>query len=213
MAQRVFGLGLNDHDELRSDPVLGVLLGCERAAEAPSPLAGKSTLNRWSMRRGRARRRAITRSVTMGRLREAVRRLVSRRASKSAAPDRARSGPPTTRCTAIRKAGSFTATTTATATCRSMCSAAGISSPPSSGALTSTAAPGRSRRWIASRLRPESAGRRWRSCCAPIPASRVAFMAWCEANKVDYGFGLARNGGPAPVAGERGPAGAGVSRL
>ena len=52
VAQRVFGLALgyedlNDHDELRGDPVLGVLLGqFERAAEAPSPLAGKSTLNR-----------------------------------------------------------------------------------------------------------------------------------------------------------------------
>jgi Transposase DDE domain group 1 len=52
VAQRVFGLALgyedlNDHDELRGDPVLGVLLGkLERAAEAPGLLAGKSTLNR-----------------------------------------------------------------------------------------------------------------------------------------------------------------------
>jgi hypothetical protein len=48
----VFGLALGyedliDHDELRRDPVLGVLLGkLGRGAEAPSPLAGKSTLNR-----------------------------------------------------------------------------------------------------------------------------------------------------------------------
>jgi hypothetical protein len=52
IAQRVFGLALgyedlNDHDELRRDPVLGVLLGkLERDGDAPSPLAGKSTLNR-----------------------------------------------------------------------------------------------------------------------------------------------------------------------
>ena len=52
VAQRVFGLALGyedlvDHDELRRDPVLGVLLGkLDRAAEAPAPLAGKSTLNR-----------------------------------------------------------------------------------------------------------------------------------------------------------------------
>ena len=52
VAQRVFGLALgyedlNDHDELRLDPVLGVLLGkFERDGDAPSPLAGKSTLNR-----------------------------------------------------------------------------------------------------------------------------------------------------------------------
>jgi hypothetical protein len=52
IAQRVFGLALgyedlNDHDELRRDPVLGVLLGkLERDGDEPSPLAGKSTLNR-----------------------------------------------------------------------------------------------------------------------------------------------------------------------
>jgi hypothetical protein len=52
VAQRVFGLALgyedlNDHDDLRCDPVLGVLLGkLERGDEKPSPLAGKSTLNR-----------------------------------------------------------------------------------------------------------------------------------------------------------------------
>ena len=52
VAQRVFGLALgyedlNDHDELRGDPVLGVLLGkLDGAAEASAALAGKSTLNR-----------------------------------------------------------------------------------------------------------------------------------------------------------------------
>ncbi|HEY5207253.1 MAG TPA: IS1380 family transposase [Roseiarcus sp.] len=52
VAQRVFGLALgyedlNDHDALRRDPVLGVLVGkFERDGNAPSPLAGKSTLNR-----------------------------------------------------------------------------------------------------------------------------------------------------------------------
>jgi Transposase DDE domain group 1 len=52
VAQRVFGLALGyedllDHDELRLDPALGVLLGkLDRAADEPTPLAGKSTLNR-----------------------------------------------------------------------------------------------------------------------------------------------------------------------
>ena len=52
IAQRVFGLALgyedlNDHDDLRRDPVLGVLLGkLDRDGDEPSPLAGKSTLNR-----------------------------------------------------------------------------------------------------------------------------------------------------------------------
>jgi hypothetical protein len=52
IAQRVFGLALGyedllDHDELRRDPVMGVMLGkLERAMDEPTPLAGKSTLNR-----------------------------------------------------------------------------------------------------------------------------------------------------------------------
>src|SRR3954447_4313291 len=52
VGQRIFGLALGyedlvDHDDLRHDPVLGVLLGrFERDDAAPAPLAGKSTLNR-----------------------------------------------------------------------------------------------------------------------------------------------------------------------
>jgi Transposase DDE domain group 1 len=52
VAQRVFGLALGDedlldHDELRRDPVLGVLLGkLDSRVDEPAPLAGKSTLNR-----------------------------------------------------------------------------------------------------------------------------------------------------------------------
>jgi Transposase DDE domain group 1 len=48
LAQRVYGLALgyedlNDHEELRHDPLLGVLAGKREITE---PLAGKSTLNR-----------------------------------------------------------------------------------------------------------------------------------------------------------------------
>ena len=52
VGQRIFGLALGyedlvDHDDLRHDPVLGALLGrFERDEAAPAPLAGKSTLNR-----------------------------------------------------------------------------------------------------------------------------------------------------------------------
>jgi len=62
VAQRVFGLALgyedlNDHDELRRDPVLGVVLGkLTSDGEAPSPLAGKSTLNRLEHAPGQAKR-------------------------------------------------------------------------------------------------------------------------------------------------------------
>jgi Transposase DDE domain group 1 len=48
LAQRIYGLALgyedlNDHEELRKDPLLGVLAGKREITE---PLAGKSTLNR-----------------------------------------------------------------------------------------------------------------------------------------------------------------------
>ena len=48
LAQRIYGLALgyedlNDHEQLRSDPLLGVLSG---KRELEDPLAGKSTLNR-----------------------------------------------------------------------------------------------------------------------------------------------------------------------
>src|SRR5881398_2314718 len=48
LAQRIYGLALgyedlNDHEELRNDPLLGVLAGKKDLGE---PLAGKSTLNR-----------------------------------------------------------------------------------------------------------------------------------------------------------------------
>src|SRR5215204_628530 len=52
VGQRIFGLALGyedlvDHDDLRHDPVLGALLGRFKPEDAaPAPLAGKSTLNR-----------------------------------------------------------------------------------------------------------------------------------------------------------------------
>src|SRR4030095_3399121 len=59
VAQRVYGLALgyedlNDHDQLRCDPMLAVLLGKQdpqgqqrrRSQDRGKPLAGKSTLNR-----------------------------------------------------------------------------------------------------------------------------------------------------------------------
>ena len=60
LAQRIYGLALgyedvNDHEQLRNDPLLGLLAG-QRDLDAP--LAGKSTLNRlepdrgWFARRG-----------------------------------------------------------------------------------------------------------------------------------------------------------------
>jgi hypothetical protein len=58
LAQRVYGLALgyedlNDHEQLRHDPVFGILAGREDLQE---PLAGKSTLNRLEMGAGEPNR-------------------------------------------------------------------------------------------------------------------------------------------------------------
>src|SRR3954454_18200927 len=54
LAERVYGLALgyediNDHEQLRTDPVFGILAG---RAELNEPLAGKSTLNRMELGTG-----------------------------------------------------------------------------------------------------------------------------------------------------------------
>ena len=54
VAQRVYGLALgyedfNDHEQLRKDPVFGIMAGREKMS---TPLAGKSTLNRMEMGAG-----------------------------------------------------------------------------------------------------------------------------------------------------------------
>jgi hypothetical protein len=54
LSQRVYGLALgyedlNDHEQLRKDPVFGILAGREKLDE---PLAGKSTLNRMELGTG-----------------------------------------------------------------------------------------------------------------------------------------------------------------
>jgi hypothetical protein len=54
LAQRIYGLALgyediNDHEQLRNDPVFGILAG---RAELDEPLAGKSTLNRMELGTG-----------------------------------------------------------------------------------------------------------------------------------------------------------------
>src|ERR1700682_4105021 len=54
LAQRIYGLALgyedlNDHEQLRKDPVFAILAG---RAELDQPLAGKSTLNRLELGTG-----------------------------------------------------------------------------------------------------------------------------------------------------------------
>ena len=58
IGQRVFGIALgyedlNDHDELRHDPLMAVLSGKLAARRQDcAPVAGKSTLNRLELSRG-----------------------------------------------------------------------------------------------------------------------------------------------------------------
>src|SRR5436189_3398388 len=62
LGQRVFGIALgyedlNDHDELRHDPVMAILAGkLEARREDCAPVAGKSTLNRLELSRPEATR-------------------------------------------------------------------------------------------------------------------------------------------------------------
>ena len=154
VAQRVFGLALGyedlvDHDELRRDPVLGVLLGkLERGAEAPAVLAGKSTLNRLEHAPAEG---ATGRYHKIGHDGAAIEALfvdvfldAHSKPPREIVLDLDATDDPL--AAAIRKAGSSMAIMTAIATCRFTSSAAGISSPPSFGARTLTAAPARSRR-------------------------------------------------------------------
>ena len=159
--QRVVGIALGyedllDHDELRHDPVLATLAGKLAARRRDcAPLAGKSTLNRLELSRPEPTRYAKLAADTA-----AIEALfvdlfldAHRTAPEQIILDldaTETSTPPTIRCTAARRGGSSMATTTATAICRSTCSAAGTCWPRSCGARTSTPAPARSRRWRAS---------------------------------------------------------------
>jgi len=65
LSQRIYGLALgyedlNDHEQLRSDPLLGVLSG---KRELEEPLAGKSTLNRLELAGRTARYHKISYSA------------------------------------------------------------------------------------------------------------------------------------------------------
>jgi len=171
--QRVVGIALgyedlNDHDELRHDPVLAVLVGKLAAKRADcAPLAGKSTLNRLELSRPEPTRYhkvshdpAAIETLFVDLFVEAYRR------------------PPTQimmrrmiRCTDTRKAASSTAITTSIVTCRFTFSAAGICWRPSCGGPTSMPQPERLKRSPGSWLKSAAAGRGHASCCAVIPAS------------------------------------------
>ena len=78
LAQRIFALALgyedlNDHDELRNDPLLAVMVGKKdptgkkriRKRDKGKPLAGKSTLNRLELTPVRANKRSRYKKITV----------------------------------------------------------------------------------------------------------------------------------------------------
>jgi hypothetical protein len=131
VGQRVFGIALgyedlNDHDELRHDPLMAVLAGkLEARRQDCAPVAGKSTLNRLELSCLEPTRyhKISHNPVAIKQLFVDLfwRRTTARRTRSSSISMR-----PTIRCTASRRGGSSTAITIAIATCRSTYSAGAI---------------------------------------------------------------------------------------
>src|ERR1700730_8639876 len=175
LAQRIYGLALgyedlNDHEQLRQDPLLAVLAGKRDLGE---PLAGKSTLNRLELTPvGALPRNATTRSAI------APKRwtncwLISfwKRTTKHRARSCWTWTPPTRRCTDGRKHVFFTATTGTTVICRCMCSAEIICCVRGCGPRTSTRAREVWKKCSASCGRFVRGGRRPASSCERTRAS------------------------------------------
>ncbi len=128
VAQRVYGLALgyedlNDHEELRNDPLLAVLV--EKADPGSQVLAGKSTLNRLELTKETASRKERYKKIVLDH--GAVDRLLVEVFLEAHREEPKKSSwtwtRPTIRCTGSRKGVSSTATTDTTATCRCTSSA------------------------------------------------------------------------------------------
>jgi len=162
---------LNDHDQLRHDPVMTVLAGKLAAKRSDcAPLAGKSTLNRLELSQAEPTRYRKIAADT-----EAIERLFvdlfldahkkRRRRSRST------SMPPMIRCMAIKKAGSSMVITIAIVICRSTSFVVVTCRRRSCAAPTAIPLPGRWRRWRASSARSAPAGRVCGSCCVATAVS------------------------------------------
>ena len=177
VGQRVFALALgyedlNDHDELRHDPLFHVLAGKLEAKRSDcAPVAGKSTLNRPEHRPRREAGKyhkidydapsleALFVDIFLDGHKRAPKEIVL---DLDATDDTIHGE---------QEGRFFMATTTAIATCRSTSSAAGSCSAPSCAPPTSTGPPARSTRSPGSSPASGPAGRRCGSCCAAIRAS------------------------------------------
>src|SRR6266436_1688532 len=178
VGQRVFEIALgyedlNDHDELRHDPMMAVLAGkLEARREDCAPVAGKSTLNRLELSRLEP-----TRYHKISHNPMAIRRLSWTCSWRRTGDLRSRSSliliRPMPRCTGSKRVGSSTAITTAIATYRSTFSAGAICWPPSCGVRTSTAPPVPWKRWRALLLTSAANGRACAFWCVRTAGSRV----------------------------------------
>jgi len=179
VGQRVFGLALgyedlNDHDQLRHDPVLAVLAGKLAAGRSDcAPLAGKSTLNRLE----HAPAAGPTRYHKVGHEAAAIERLfvdlfleAHTTPPKQIILDLDATDDP---LHGHQEGRFFQATTAATAICHSISSAAVTCSRPSCGGPMPMRRPALSRRSSAWSRRSGRAGHARASCCGPTAASRA----------------------------------------
>ena len=181
LAQRIYGLALgyedlNDHEQLRQDPLLAVLAGKKDLGE---PLAGKSTLNRLELTPVGSP--VAERYHKISYCAEAI--------WKRTRAHRARScwtwTPPTRRCTDGRKRVFSTAITGTTVICRCMCSAEIIYCVRGCDPRTSTRAREVCKKCGASCGRFARGGRRPASSCERTRAS-AGRSCWRGANTTKW---------------------------
>ena len=182
VSQRVYGLvlgyeDLNDHDQLRSDPLLALLSGKQdlagkqrrRAQDRGNPGAGKSTLNRLEGTPADADSSSRYKKIVLDT--GAVDRLLTDLYIQSQPRQPKRIvldlDATTTACTAIRKGAFSTATTGIIATCRSTFSPGSSCCARACGRPISTPRRGRWKKSSASSNNCGGCGPKPRSCCGP----------------------------------------------
>ncbi len=177
LAQRIYALALgyedlNDHEELRRDPLLAILAG---KRELHEPLAGKSTLNRLELTPAGEPHGERYHKITYSARAKPWTRCWWRFFWRPMPSRRKRWcwiwTPQTRRCTESKKRVSFMATMATTAICRCTSLRANTCCARACGPRIRTPAPGAWKKWNAWCGRCASAGRMCASFCAPTRAS------------------------------------------
>ena len=198
ISQRVYALALgyedlNDHDELRHDPLLAVLIGKDDptgmdrqlARDRGKACAGKSTLNRLELTPVGATQPTATRRSSL--IRRPSSGCSSMRFCKASIALRGRSCwtwmPPTTLCMAISWGVFFTVTMAIIVICRCISLPATNCCAPSCGPATSTLAAAACRNWSGSWARFAAAGHGCGLSCEPTAAS-AARTSWPGASGI-----------------------------